>query len=84
MASSKPLSDSSDDEDETESMVRDRMRSNAAGMYISFSSFHHLQKNWPFLGLDEDILNQFSATSFKYLDLNNPIRRNCIRITLSP
>ena len=31
MASSKTLSVSSDDEDETESMVRDRMRSNATG-----------------------------------------------------
>ena len=31
MASSKPLSDSSDDEDETESMLRERMRSNASG-----------------------------------------------------
>lgn len=37
-----------------------------------------------YLGPDEDILNQFSATSFKYLNVNNPLRRNCIRITLSP
>ena len=27
---------------------------------------------------------QFAATSFKYLDLSNPIRRYCIRIALSP
>ena len=39
MASSKPLSDSSDDEDETESMVRDRMRSNAAGNIFVFLHF---------------------------------------------
>ena len=31
MASSKPLSDSSDDEDETESMLREKMRSNDSG-----------------------------------------------------
>ena len=34
MASSKTLSDSSDDEDDTESMVRDKMRSNATGMTL--------------------------------------------------
>ena len=27
---------------------------------------------------------QFAATSFKYLDLSNPLRRYCIRIVLSP
>ena len=27
---------------------------------------------------------QLAPTSLKYLDLNNPLRRQCIRITLSP
>ena len=27
---------------------------------------------------------QFAATSFKYLDLSNPLRRFCIRVALSP
>lgn len=84
MASSKTLSDSSDDEDDTESMVRDKMRSNATGMTLIQVQFICNKKYWLFAGLDEDILNQFSATSFKYLDQNNPLRKNCIRITLSP